>query len=148
MAPSRQASTQEPQRLHLVKSRTYWVTDSLLGALQLGAFHGDAVAGAGAFAELAGETDGFARLRVAHQLDVAPEPLRHLQGFMRIVHGDRRLEELADGDPHAREQAVEPGGNFFEGILHAWNSFIMALERMSVTSETGIRIFQERLSSP
>ena len=28
------------------------------------------------------------------------------------------------------------------------NSFIMALDRISVNSETGMRIFQERLSRP
>src|ERR1039458_7161504 len=35
MAPSRQASTQEPQRLHLVKSSTYWVTDFFLAPSSL-----------------------------------------------------------------------------------------------------------------
>src|ERR1035438_1144267 len=35
MAPSRQASTQEPQRLHFVKSRTYWVTDFFLAPSSL-----------------------------------------------------------------------------------------------------------------
>ena len=50
--------------------------------------------------------------RVAHQLDVAAEALGHLQGLVRILHRDRRLEELAEGDPHAREQAVEAGDRF------------------------------------
>ena len=148
MASSRQASTQEPQRLHLVKSRMYWVTDFFLAPSSLAPSTVMQSLGQARSHSLQAITDGFARLRVAHQLDVAAEALRHLQRLVRVVHGDRRLEELAEGDPHAREQAVEAGGDFFERVFHGRNSFIMALERRSVNSETGIRIFQERLSSP
>ena len=65
-----------------------------------------------------------------------------------IDHLNPRLEELAEGDPHARDQAVEPGGDFFQRVFHERKSFSIALDSISVKSETGMRIFQERLSSP
>jgi hypothetical protein len=108
----------------------------------------DAIAGAGFFAGLARDTEGIARGGIADEHDVPAKARGHLERFVRIMHRHSRLEELPQGDAHPGEQTLKPIDDLPGRMFHGQKIFIIALVSNRMNMDRGMRIFQERLSSP